>query len=264
MSLLLSAVLFAPLFAATKAQRAGFQDGWKWYLHRKSQGAPDTELLDILRTMRKKYGATDLDMSRVTQALSYYERKTNSGKTASKPKANLKKSKGQSTAPASAAKVKSMAKPTKFVAEKSTAETVNKPDKSIVRQRVRDLRNPDEATRIAAAQELGDWKAEEAVDDLVRLLGDESTFVSVVAADSLSRIGGPAFRALVGALDHRRSQVRISACVALGETRRDDAVPYLKGRLQDKDARVREAAQTAIDTIRSREIDALAAGEEPS
>jgi HEAT repeat protein len=56
---------------------------------------------------------------------------------------------------------------------------------------------------------------------------------------------------LIEALDDKDRRIRMGAIVALGELRKDGALPHLNGLLTDSDENVRDAAAEAIDTIES-------------
>src|SRR5689334_16940520 len=71
--LLIGLMLFGivPMSVSAKPNdmRRAYEDGWKWYVYRKSQGADEGELLDILQTLKQKYGHTYFNMDRVDRAL---------------------------------------------------------------------------------------------------------------------------------------------------------------------------------------------------
>ncbi|HRY30233.1 MAG TPA: hypothetical protein P5079_09390, partial [Elusimicrobiota bacterium] len=69
---LCATVLFAALTLRAASGQVAFEEGWKWYLHRRSQNAPGEELLDILSTLKKKYTGTGVDISQVDREMGRY------------------------------------------------------------------------------------------------------------------------------------------------------------------------------------------------
>ena len=127
------------------------------------------------------------------------------------------------------------------------------------------LKDEDKDVREAAASALGDIGTAAAVAPLVQSLGDESAMVRYRAVESLGRIGGSgAVDALVGALKDRGwinppagkgnqpnekvwvRQKAIEALAEIGDAR--SAAPIAEA-LNDKQERVRQAAQTALQRL---------------
>jgi len=78
------------------------------------------------------------------------------------------------------------------------------------------LDNTDCDVRISAAMALGELRAAKAAPALVAQLSSWNGLLSRCAADALEKIGKEAVPALVKALEHPKSQVRMWAARALG------------------------------------------------
>jgi Uri superfamily endonuclease len=89
------------------------------------------------------------------------------------------------------------------------------------------LDDPDCDMRICAAMALGEMRAVEAVSALVGQLESWNGLLARCAADALEKIGPQAVSALVAALEHPKSQVRVWATRALGRIGAADAVEAL-------------------------------------
>lgn len=249
-------LLGAPsIFAAKKSLKAGYEDGWKWYQYRKSQGAPDSELADILRTMLKKYGKTKLDLTRVRKALKEHQ---GGSPAPSKPKAPPTSSKKKKGAPEPPVEDRWMGerpskKPAKTSEKKSKDPAQTPKYKKMVQDRLKDLSSPNEDVRISAARDLGNLKARDALEPLSDLLDDKSSSVAMVAKHALVKIGPESLPYFLEVLSNRNADARLVACVGLGDLGSQDALAALQRAAKDKDERVRLAAFTAIDKIQNTE-----------
>lgn len=199
---------------APVSSQAGYDDGWKWYRHRKAGRAPQKELTDILRTLLRKYAGTGVDVSGTEKELARYE----SGASASAPPAPAR------PAPADPRLNKALA----------------------------DLKHPDPKVRLKTVQALKESRDPLAVAALVQTLDDPDNFVAIVAASALAQIGKPSLAPLMTAADSEKENVRIVACLALGDLGDPAAVPVLERRSKEKGGEVREAAKNALKKIRSK------------
>ncbi|MFQ5578358.1 MAG: HEAT repeat domain-containing protein [Anaerolineae bacterium] len=77
------------------------------------------------------------------------------------------------------------------------------------------LADSDELIRSAAALALGEMKAETAIPALAHIVTTDPTPVGRHAADALAKIGPPAAKTLIAALEHPESRVRVRAARAL-------------------------------------------------
>ena len=111
------------------------------------------------------------------------------------------------------------------------------------------LDDSDPYVRACVAQGLGELRAREAIDDLVRRLADPSPLVSRIAADSLARIGPPAAPALIAALQEGKVTVRAGAARALSIVQPQEAVPALCAALDDPSAIVTYYAEEALERM---------------
>lgn len=110
--------------------------------------------------------------------------------------------------------------------------------------------NADPGVRGFAAKALGTMreKAEEAIPDLARALGEENTDVRTAARWALGQIGPKAIPALREALKNSNPRVRFSAAFALGSLgpAAAEAVPSLLQAMKDEDRTVRINAILAL------------------
>lgn len=197
------------------SSQAGYDDGWKWYRHRKATRASQKELTDILRTLLRKYAGTGVDVSGAEKELARYE----------------------GGAPAAAA----AAVPSRPVPADPRLDRV-----------ISDLKDPDPRVRLKTVQQLKESRSPQAVGLLIQMLDDPDNFVSIVAASALAQIGEPSLTPLLAAADSEKENVRIVACLALGDLGHPAAVPVLEKRSKEKTGEVREAAKNALKKIRSK------------
>lgn len=107
----------------------------------------------------------------------------------------------------------------------------------------------------AAAYALGELRAYEAIDPLIELIGLDDAPIRTNATDSLAKIGDPAVKSLILALDDNNWVKRNSAAIALGELVNNStgkvlrAVNPLTNRLKDSNPVVRASAANAIGKI---------------
>ena len=112
------------------------------------------------------------------------------------------------------------------------------------------LKSTDPKVQYDAAEALGDLGDDRAVGPLVTALKNvEFSGVRWKAAEALSKIGAPAFDALVGALRHSDDDVRWKAAIALGEIGDPRAIDPLINLLCDEDRFVKSRAAYALGLI---------------
>ena len=118
------------------------------------------------------------------------------------------------------------------------------------------LKDADINVRYAAAETLGKLKAETAVEPLMELMTDPDLGLKFTVLQSLSQIGGsiPTDRLFVY-LDERLLRKALFDCFA--RVGGSDVVPHLVKGLCDPMRQVREAALSALDLLRPREIHAI-------
>jgi len=120
------------------------------------------------------------------------------------------------------------------------------------------LKSEDPAKRSAAAETLGQAKAEGAVPSLIPMLDDPNDAAQWKATVALAVIGKPALPQLVASLALEKERARWKAESAL-KMIGADAVAALSGALGDKRARVRQSAAFLLGEIKSLDAaDALA------
>ena len=161
------------------------------------------------------------------------------------------------------------------------------------RELAEQLANPDEATRLRAAQALAEEEDEASVQALAGMLGDESWRVRRAAVSGLARRGGAeavaallrllreehhspsvlnsalqvlamsdldVFSPLVQFLRAPEAELRTYAALSLGERGDPRAIPELIAALEDSDANVRYHAIEALGKLRASEaVNALLA-----
>jgi HEAT repeat protein len=122
---------------------------------------------------------------------------------------------------------------------------------------LKNLKDRDGWVRSEAASRLGEIKAKEAVDELVKLLQeDRDSLVRSHAAAALGDLGEEAEEAVKSLVETLKKDmivgVRLEAAVALGNIGSEEAIPELtKIAMEDKDIRVRSWAADAIRKIRT-------------
>jgi len=118
------------------------------------------------------------------------------------------------------------------------------------------LEDPDRHVRCQAAGTLGKLKAEDAVPDLVRLLGSADAGDRAAAARALASVGEKGAAALAPFLSHPEETYRNVARLELAGMG-EEAVPALAALLAAEDGRTRREAATLLAKIGEPAIDAL-------
>jgi HEAT repeat protein len=85
----------------------------------------------------------------------------------------------------------------------------------------------------------------------MELFKGDSTFASMAASSALAKIGLPAVKPLIASLQDPNPNVRIGACVALGDMNDPAIAPALQKLTLDRDSRVRKAAATALSKTKT-------------
>jgi len=123
------------------------------------------------------------------------------------------------------------------------------------------LRDADPGNRMLAAESLGRMgpAAEEAVPELIQVLGEENDSLRSTAVTALAAIGTGAVPALVAALDHQGPAVRSGAADALGSigAGSTEAIPALINLLGDRDYEISHRAASALGRIGAAAVPAL-------
>ena len=123
------------------------------------------------------------------------------------------------------------------------------------------LRDADPGNRMLAAESLGRMgpAAEEAVPDLIQLLGEENDFLRSTAVTALAAIGAGAVPALIAAMNHQGPAVRSGAADALGGigAGATEAIPALINLLGDRDYEISHRAASALGRIGAAAVPAL-------
>lgn len=115
---------------------------------------------------------------------------------------------------------------------------------------IENLKSEIKWLRESAAKALGEIKANEAVELLIKCLSDKSWEVRVEAAIALGRIGNPkAVQPLIKKLDDKSFKVRLAVVEALGRLRDQEAVEPLARILKDKSVKIRSTAVWALWAI---------------
>ncbi len=313
LSLMLLGAVSGPVLAKPSDMRNAYEDGWKWYVHRRSQGADTGELVDILQTLKKKYGHTYFNLDRVDRALgeldgngvsASYDASSHEAAAAARaaeaawlPAETPAYTMPAVTRPAppvpQAAPVMKQPEPALPVAKQAAPASqpqdpferylasqqakvkaqeqipppvaaappkVSPPVQAAVpdaplqnpaaQAKIDELSSPDDIVKVKAAQALGDMREPGAVGPLIRMLGGDSTFASMAASAALAKIGKPALQPVMNALQDANPNVRIGACVALGDMHDPAIGPALQKATLDRDSRVRRAASTALSKIK--------------
>jgi HEAT repeat protein len=137
--------------------------------------------------------------------------------------------------------------------EHSTAETsVLEPtsDSVTVDALIEGLLDQSSGVRRAAAIQLGQINAPQALDALIQAVGDEDSIVRACAVCALGNIGDPlAVDALIQVLNSDDSDVRVCAVESLGQIYHPSAVNALIEALQDQDFNVRSYAAITLGQI---------------
>lgn len=89
------------------------------------------------------------------------------------------------------------------------------------------LSDPSPDVRAAAALALSAHPGEEAIEALVKTLGDEDSLTAGLAGTALVKIGSPAVASLLEVMQEARTGIRISALRALCEIRDHRAIPVM-------------------------------------
>jgi HEAT repeat protein len=114
------------------------------------------------------------------------------------------------------------------------------------------LKDGDKWSRIRMASALGEIRKEWAVKPLIEALYYYGVRAS--AREALMMIGETAILPLNSALHHRYIVVRKTAAEILGQIGDERSMKPLQGALNDKDWNVREAAQEALELLRSKGV----------
>jgi hypothetical protein len=107
----------------------------------------------------------------------------------------------------------------------------------------------------SAAYALGEIRAEKAIRPLLDIIGQDDIAIRSKAVEALAKIGDPAVKGLIEALDDENWVARNSAAIALGEmvnyrgTKVLYALQPLINRLNDSNWIVKSSAATAIGKI---------------
>jgi HEAT repeat protein len=108
------------------------------------------------------------------------------------------------------------------------------------------LSDQEEMVRSGATLALGELKAEAAAESLAALLAADPTESGHHAADALAKIGQPAARVLIKALQDEHAWVRVRAAKALVPVESRQAIPALFQALDDESYIVRHHAEEAL------------------
>ncbi len=122
--------------------------------------------------------------------------------------------------------------------------------KGNIEKLIKALTDPKAEVRVAAAEALGELKAEPAVNSLAALYNDSEEDVILAAVDALAAIGSPSTTTpLIAALKLDYPAARLTAAVALGELKATGAVQQLAEALDDSEAEVQLAAAVSLGQI---------------
>lgn len=124
-------------------------------------------------------------------------------------------------------------------------------DNKDVKGLIKALSYKDESIRLRAIKALGILGDPEAIEPLIKLLSH--SFLGNYATFSLGKIGKPAVKPLINALQKDNKNVRINSTYALGLTGDTNAVQTLIQLLDDKNDTVRMNAAAALGMIGSEE-----------
>jgi HEAT repeat protein len=122
--------------------------------------------------------------------------------------------------------------------------------KGNIEKLIRALEDPKSEIRLAAAEALGELKAESAVDPLASLFDDPEPATVLAAVNALSSIGNdPAASHLILALKLKSAEAREVAATALGTLKTTKAADDLAIALDDSEEKVALAAALALGKI---------------
>jgi HEAT repeat protein len=120
---------------------------------------------------------------------------------------------------------------------------------------VKSLSDSDAAVRLMAIQRLRELgrDAAPALQDLAKLLDSQDEKIRRTAGETLVRIGAPSVPVFTAALDSSSRNAREIAMIGLSKMGplAKSALPALKKRLKDSDAKIKDLARTAIIEIES-------------
>jgi hypothetical protein len=117
------------------------------------------------------------------------------------------------------------------------------------------LKDSNSSIVASAAYALGELKTERAIKPLLGVLGVDDQLVRKNAVEALAKIGDPAVRGIIEALDDNNWVTRNSASIALGEMVNHSgrkvlyAIQPLIKRLKDSNWIVRSSAATSLGKI---------------
>ncbi len=100
---------------------------------------------------------------------------------------------------------------------------------------------------------------EKTIEELIELLNDKDDFVVEDAVGQLELKGADALEPLMGALSHRKKNVRLHAATLLGAINDEKAIPALLETLKDNNKLVRREASTALSRMGAPAVDPLIA-----
>lgn len=117
------------------------------------------------------------------------------------------------------------------------------------------LKEPNRGAIASAAFALGELRSARAIKSLIELLGEDDQTIRTNATEALAKIGDPAVRALIEALEDPNWVTRNSAAIGLGELVNHSAgkilraIQPLTNRLEDTNWIVKSSAATSIGKI---------------
>lgn len=117
------------------------------------------------------------------------------------------------------------------------------------------LKEENSGAVASAAYALGELRSYEAIESLIKLLGEDDHAIRKNATEALAKIGDPAINGLIRALDDNNWVTRNSAAIALGELVNHSqgkilrAVQPLIKKLDDPNWIVKSSAATSIGKI---------------
>ncbi|WP_432645675.1 HEAT repeat domain-containing protein [Methanobrevibacter sp.] len=98
---------------------------------------------------------------------------------------------------------------------------------------------------------------ENTTEELIELLNDKDDFVVEDALGQLEIKGSEALDDLIGALSHRKKNVRLHVATLLGAINDERAIPALIETLNDNNKLVRREASTALSRMGAPAVDPL-------
>jgi HEAT repeat protein len=111
------------------------------------------------------------------------------------------------------------------------------------------LADPDEDVRVCAVMALGERRAEIAVEPLLALMAARNAYLRRHIGDALSKIGEPAVRGLIEALQAPFPGMRAEAARALVRIESQQAIPALIKALDDPEPSVEYYAWEALQRM---------------